>query len=91
MVGMLLQTILAETDEIQIIQILEATVVVQGITVLLIQKDQVTVIQIIDLVIEIVLDLIIAEVIIVLQPLLADHTRLVQEVVHPASEVVLQV
>jgi hypothetical protein len=91
MVGMLLQTILAETDEVQIIQIPEATVVVQGITVLLIQKDQVTVIQIIDLVIEIVLDLIIAEVIIVLQPLLADHTRLVQEVVHPASEVVLQV
>ena len=91
MAGMLLQTILAETDEVQIIQIPEATVVVQGITVLLIQKDQVTVIQIIDLVIEIVLDLIIAEVIIVLQPLLADHTRLVQEVVHPASEVVRQV
>ena len=91
MVGMLLQTILAETDEVQIIKIPEATVVVQGITVLLIQKDQVTVIQIIDLVTEIVLDLIIAEVIIVLQPHLADHTRLVQEVVHPASEVVRQV
>ena len=91
MVGMLLQTILVETDEVQIIQIPEATVVVQGITVLLIQKDQVTVIRIIDLVIEIVLDLIIAEVIIVLQPLLADPTRLVQEVVHLGSEAVLQV
>jgi len=88
---MLLQTIPVETDEIQIIQIPEVTEVVQGITVLLIQKDQVTVIQIIDLVTEIVLDLIIAEVIIVLQPLLADPTRLVQEVAHPGSEAVLQV
>ena len=88
---MLLQTILAETDEIQIIPIQEATEVVRGITILLIQKDQVTVIPIIEQVIETVPDLVIAEVTIVLQPLPAGHIHPAQEVVLPVSEVVLRV
>ena len=87
---MSLQTILVETDEIQIIQIPGAAEVVQGITILLIQKDQVIAIPITDLDIEIVLGLTIVEVIIVLQHHLADHTRQVQEEVHLVSEVALQ-
>lgn len=88
---MLLQTILAETDEIQIIPIQEAIEVVRGITIHLIQKDQVTVIPIIELVIETVPELVITEVTIVLQPLPAGRIHLAQEVVLPVTEVVLRV
>ena len=87
---MSLQTILAETDEIQVILIQGTAEVVQEIAILLIQKDQVIAIPIADLDIEIDLDLTIVEVITALQPHLADHTRQVQEEVHLDSEVVLQ-
>ena len=88
--GMSLQTILAETDEIQVIPIQGTAEVVQEIAILLIQKGQVIAIPIADLDIEIDLDLTIVEVITALQPHLADHTRQVQEEVHLDSEVVLQ-
>lgn len=91
MVETWLQTILAETDEVQIIQIPGAIEAVQGTTILLIQKDQVIAMPITDLDIEIVLGQTIVEVTIVLQLRLADHTHQVQEEVHLDSEAALQV
>ena len=92
-VEMSLQTILVETDETQIIQVIGIAEEEPQITIHLIQNDQAIAIPIADLVLEIILELEAVGAIIVHHRLLADHTLQAQatEVAHQGLEVALQV